>query len=176
MEEWRNVAGYEQNYLVSDMGRVMSKATGKILKACVSGPGYLTVSLCKKGDQTTYYVHRLVATAFVENPQGLPVVDHIDGNRLNNLVGNLRFCEPKNNAWNARKRAKHCSSPYKGISFDKRRGKWEAKICCEGVRTHLGYFKHPAEAALAYNRAARNKFGDYAFLNVVVDEIDSDEE
>ena len=96
-EEWRPVDGHEGLYEVSNMGNMKSlnyKRTGKekILKLRKNRDGYLVVSLCKEGAMKSYYVHRIVATAFLENPMGYTEVNHIDEDKTNNCVDNLEFC------------------------------------------------------------------------------------
>ena len=94
MEEiWKDIKGYEGLYQVSNLGRVKSKRT--ILKPAKCE--YLKVSLCKKGSQNTYYVHRLVATAFLSNENNYTHVNHKDENKYNNNVDNLEWCDSKYN-------------------------------------------------------------------------------
>ena len=88
-EEWRQIAEYE-NYEVSNLGKVRNKNTGRILKPACKG-GYLSVGLCKDSKGKTIPVHRLVALAFIENPENKPQVNHIDKNRSNNVVSNLEW-------------------------------------------------------------------------------------
>ena len=96
MEEWRDVKGFEGFYKVSNLGRVYSCYANCILKSVIRGKGYEGVSLYmgwingkKKYKQA--YVHRLVAEAFIENPDNLPEVNHKDGNKMNNCVDNLEW-------------------------------------------------------------------------------------
>lgn len=116
MEEiWKEVEGYE-NYEVSNMGRVRSvdreiyqegiglrKLKGRPVKPWHNGYGYYKVCLGSyvspdgKRKHPTEYVHRLVARAFIDNPNNLPVVDHIDFNRANNCVENLRWVSQRTN-------------------------------------------------------------------------------
>ena len=92
-EEWRDVAGYEGLYQVSNCGRVKSfqKDKIKILKSSVSPFGYLRVVLCKDFNKKNRFVHVLVAQAFIPNPDNKPQVNHIDGNKKNNHVSNLEW-------------------------------------------------------------------------------------
>ena len=96
-EEWRDVKGYEGRYMVSNLGRVKSlnySNTGKegILNARDNGKGYLRVKLWKDGKNKNCRINRLVAQAFLENPQNLPEVNHKDEDKTNNCVENLEWC------------------------------------------------------------------------------------
>lgn len=98
-ENWKNVAGYEGLYQVSDLGRVKSLKYGKvrILKPQPDGDGYPYVTLCREGKRKLIHIHRLVAKAFIPNPLNLPVVNHKDENPKNNTVDNLEWCTVKYN-------------------------------------------------------------------------------
>lgn len=107
-EEWRPVVGYEGYYEVSNMGRVRSitidavyrrngleytrKRRGRILKQQNASNGYLQVHLSKDGEHKIYRVRRIVANAFIDNPDNLPEVNHKDENKKNNRVANLEWC------------------------------------------------------------------------------------
>lgn len=67
VEEFRPIKDYER-YYVSDLGRVLNTETGKFLKMCDNGHGYFTARLYKNGKQKIFYIHRLVAQAFIDNP------------------------------------------------------------------------------------------------------------
>ena len=89
----RDIEGYEGLYQVTSYGRVYSVKSGKFLRfGKVGGGGYLQVCLHKEAKKKNYYVHRLVATAFLENPLQLPQVNHKDENPSNNRLENLEFC------------------------------------------------------------------------------------
>lgn len=95
-EEWRAIDGFE-NYMVSNCGRVKSINSyhgrgGGILTAAKRTDGYLTVVLYNKGKRFPKTVHRLVAMAFIDNPDGLEMVNHKDENKENNVVDNLEWC------------------------------------------------------------------------------------
>jgi hypothetical protein len=92
MEEWKDIVGYEGLYQVSNTGRVKSlKKCELLMKHQISNCGYCRVSLRKPKSSIKYSIHRLVAEAFLPNPNNLPQVNHIDGNKLNNLVDNLEW-------------------------------------------------------------------------------------
>ena len=109
-EQWKTII-IEQNsvsydftgkYEVSNHGRVKSlnyRGHGeiRILKPRSDKNGYLTVALCKDGKVTAFKIHRLVSTAFIPNPDNLPVVNHIDEDKTNNHVENLEWCTQKYN-------------------------------------------------------------------------------
>ena len=108
-EIWLPIEGYENLYEVSNLGRVRRlesvvnckagskrKFPGKILKPRVV-QGYLRVNLCKNGIRRSYYIHRLVSTAFIPNPENLPQVNHLSEDKLNNSVENLEWCTAKEN-------------------------------------------------------------------------------
>ena len=96
MEEiWKDKKDYEGHYQVSNLGRVKSIKFGKeiILKQHINiKGGYYYVCLLKNGKHKNYYVHRLVAEAFLPNTDNLPQVNHKDENKLNNSVDNLEWC------------------------------------------------------------------------------------
>ena len=92
--------------MVKCKGNSTRVCKGKLLKMVIDKDGYYTVCIHDNGAQFPYFVHRLVAEAFIPNSDNLPVVDHINGNRQDNRVENLRwFTVPKNNSTElARKR------------------------------------------------------------------------
>lgn len=97
MEEiWKDIEGYEGLYQVSNMGRVKSLRRNIILREGISR-GYSVLNLSKNGNPLTKKVHRLVATAFIPNPNNYPIVNHKDENRTNNCVDNLEWCTQEYN-------------------------------------------------------------------------------
>lgn len=95
MEIWKDIKGYEGLYQVSTFGRVRS--ANKLLHLNTNTYGYKHVTLSRGKSQKTMVVHRLVATAFIENPLGLPQINHKDGNKNNNTVSNLEWTTQKDN-------------------------------------------------------------------------------
>jgi hypothetical protein len=91
------------------------------------------------------------------------VIDHINGDGLDNRRANLRLATVAQNAWNSKKR--NPRSGYKGIWFAGDKGLWRAAIVCHGRRIHLGYFKDKIAAAKAYDAAARKYYGEFAKPN-----------
>ena len=165
-EEWRTIKGFEK-YEVSNYGRVRSKdrvvirndghkltLKGKLLKPITDHKGYVNVSIYNSNGIKISHVHRLVAIAFIENPNMLPQVNHKDGNKKNNNVNNLEWCDNKYNQIHA---LTHGLRKTKNvIQYDKKGNfikKWDnassAKkelnidnshiiLCCKGVRKTAG--------------------------------------
>ena len=151
MEEiWKEVKGLE-DYKVSNLGRVKSLKfyKRKILKQTLSGDGYLRLNLNREGKQFTRTVHQLVAIAFLgHTPCGFTrVVDHINHDKQDNNVENLRITTQRGNCSN---RSKQYSSKYVGVSWSKHKVKWQSKIKINGKENYLGLFTNELEASNAY--------------------------
>ena len=96
-EKWKDIAGYEGIYQISNLGRVKNTVTKEIKKQSDNGKGYKSVNLWKQNKGQTFYIHRLVAGAFIENTLNKPEVHHIDSDRSNNTVENLTWVTTKEN-------------------------------------------------------------------------------
>jgi HNH endonuclease len=120
-----------------------------------TSPGYLNVMV----DGKIYYVHRLIWKLVTGQDPGDMVIDHIDGNRLNNSWHNLRLATASNNACNQHKPPEN-KTGFKGVS-KKKRG-FVSLIRIEGKKSYLGYFPTPEEAHAAYCEAAKACHGDFA--------------
>lgn len=94
MEKWETIDGYDGLYEVSTEGRVRNTKTGKLLRQSANNKGYMRVELRKTERRNRPLVHRLVANAFIPNPEGLPQVNHKDEIKTNNKVENLEWCTP----------------------------------------------------------------------------------
>lgn len=153
IEHWLNISGYD-NYQVSNFGRIRNSTTGRILKLGNDSNGYLKVNLSKNGKVKTHQIHNLVANEFIDKIDGKNYIDHIDKNRLNNIVENLRWVSSSENSRN-RSIASNNTSNFKGVSFYKNHNKYYAEIKHEGQRYRLGHFKTAEEAARAYDKKAK---------------------
>ena len=159
LERWQKIDGYP-NYSVSTFGRVRNDKFNRILKPGTDKDGYYVVVLCNSGMKKTMKFHRIVANTFIENPEKKPCVDHIDNNRTNNNIKNLRFATIKENNQNA-SISKLNTSGTKGICWNKKAKKWHAKIYINGKSKHLGIFENINEAKIARTKAANKHFGEY---------------
>lgn len=179
-EIWKEIQGYEGEYAVSNKGRVRNKKNGKILAGAYDGYGYRFVKLYKANSKPKQIkVHRLVALAFIPNPDNLPYINHIDENKGNNNVENLEWCTASQNQ---RHSAHQKSCKIKQITKDGELVKvWESFMqieretdynrsniiqCCKGkLRSAHGYrwqYLDP-DSQKVYNRpvAALTKDGEF---------------
>lgn len=130
---------------------------------CGSGRKYAITRRMIKGKVYTCYMHRIIA-----DPANGMVVDHQNGDSLDNRIGNLRVCTKTENNRNRIGLNKDTSSVFKGVHHH--RGKfWTAGIYHQSRRMHLGCFKTEHEAARAYNEAALKYHGEFARLNIIED-------
>lgn len=99
-EKWKDIKGYEGLYQVSNLGRIKSLRgnSERILKPGANNKGYLYVRLYKNSKSKWFTLHRLVAEAFIPNPENKSQVNHIDEDKTNNVVSNLEWMTPKDNA------------------------------------------------------------------------------
>lgn len=107
MEEWKDCYGYEDCYEISNLGNIRSKPNrqntkrqGRLIKTHQGKNDYIYVCLSKDGTSKTWNIHRLVALTFLDNPLNLSQVDHIDRNKSNNVVTNLRWVSNAENQAN----------------------------------------------------------------------------
>lgn len=114
-------------------------------------------------------MHRMITKPSGTSSRGYAdvIVDHINGNTLDNRKANLRFTNVSGNLQNQRKRTKQTTSSFKGVSWNKEKQKWQVKIKANGKHIWLGYFDLEKEAARTYNEAAIRLFGEFANLNII---------
>lgn len=125
----------------------------------VTSKGYTTYASGRlEGERSKRLLHRVI----LDPPPGM-VIDHINGDGLDNRRSNLRITTQSGNMANAR--SLRGSSRFKGVSFAKGRGKWQAHIRLDGKSVSLGRFDSEEDAARAYDAAARDAFGEFALTN-----------
>lgn len=142
-EEWRDIAGYEGYYQVSNLGNVRSldrcvvgksgrtyTIRGRTMVPCGERESYFHVGLSKDGKAKSRRVHRLVAETFIPNPDNLRCVNHKDGNKRNNRVDNLEWCTHEQNV--------HHAIEHKIMTFD-----------------HMGYNKWSKESQEHYSKVRK---------------------
>jgi hypothetical protein len=141
------IGGFEGLVAVSTHGNVVRLKTGKVLQLKPNKvTGYIQVSLSKK----YVLVHRLIAHAFVRNPDPTTKtqIDHVNNIKSDNAVWNLRYVTPQENSRNRRKWS-GTSSKYIGVSWHARNNKWQSRACVDFVQHTIGYYETEEEAAHA---------------------------
>ncbi len=208
-EVWKDIKGYEGLYQVSNLGRVkrlerwVSCVDGrercypeKIVTQTLQSRGYYQCNLNDAGgaNRKARLIHRLIAEAFVPNPENYPEVDHIDRDSTNNDLSNLRWATKQQQQWNTAAEStyggKETTSKYKGVSYKPttrnrykagsraaansngwyithRKKPWSAVIMIKGKNKSIGMFHTENEAAEAYNQKAKEIHGEFAVLNKV---------
>ena len=157
-----------ESYGVSIFGNIKNLATGKILKPRLDTNGYYIVGLCENGKRLTKRIHRLLAELFIPNLEKKRCVDHIDRNRTNNKLSNLRWATDSENGQNASKRSDNTSG-VSGVSFHKKANKWRARIRLNSGEKHLGYFVEIEDAIKVRKDAEALYFGEFApVINITI--------
>lgn len=162
-EIWKDIEGYEGIYQVSNLGRIKSfdrhrktmgegirLVKGKIIKHVKKGIGYAQVTLCDNNAiKKSVLVHRIIATAFIPNPDNLSQVNHKDSNRCNNTIDNLEWVSSRENQTHRYKKEIKASK-YVGVQFRKNRNRWVSRTSIGGKMVTIGSFKDEHSAHLAY--------------------------
>lgn len=140
---WKKINGYD--YSINEFGEVRNDKNGRILKPVKVTSGYYIVCFRKNGKIKNHYIHRLLGFAFLNLTDNM-MIDHIDRDRGNNSLKNLRVVTPQQNQFNR---------DAKGYSWDKEKNKWEAYIKVNGKKKFLGYFDSEEDAREAYLEAKK---------------------
>lgn len=168
IEEWKDIEGYEGLYQVSNLGRV-KRSKGKYMKSerilmlFINTPGYLQVMLCKNNKCKKFTVHRLVANAFIPNPENKPQVNHIDEDKTNIKVSNLEWVTAKENV-NHGTRNERSSKKIKAI--DIANGEWNDYKSISECARELGLHQSSISMCL---KGKRKTSGGYTFKYKEVD-------
>jgi hypothetical protein len=163
IESFRILSDYP-DYMVSNFGRVISRKCKKekFMKQTLKKGGHLSLTLYKNKKSKTFGIHHLIGLAFISNPENKPIVDHIDRNKLNNNIINLRWVTYSENRQNVGI-SKRNTSTYKGVSFNKVSNKYKAQIGINGKSKHLGYYITAEEASEAYETQAKIIHGEFYY-------------
>jgi hypothetical protein len=148
-EQWKPIIIEKQGvlydytglYEISSLGRVKSLRNAKCLKTHKNKHGYLRVGLNKDGCQQTFLVHRLVASAFLENPNDFPDINHKDENKENNCIDNLEWCSRKYNTQYSNNRKVLCIETGRIFNNMAEAKEWcgvNIGRCCKGERKTAG--------------------------------------
>ena len=152
----KDIKGYEGKYAITSCGKVWSYLSEKFLSPRITKCGYYEVALCNNGKAKTFRIHRLVAEAYIDNPENKQEVNHKDENKLNNCINNLEWSTPKENV-NYGTRSKRMSDKMSKAIYCKELNKTFSSMieaqnqtginrglisrCCNGKLNHAGY--HP---------------------------------
>ena len=182
IEIWKPI--YDLPYEISNLGNVRRKLDSKYkyknrlyVKPYKNNKGYLCINLYKKYKCYKFQIHRLIAIAFIPNPNNLPEINHKDGNPLNNSIDNLEWCTHqynmqhswdtglhKNRFGNASKKRKSSSSKYLGVHWDSNRNKWFSSIGFKTKHYALGRYTSEIDAAKAYDKfVLENNLKQYGY-------------
>lgn len=168
-EIWKDVP--DLPYEISNLGNVQRRADatykykrGGYVKPYLNNKGYLCIHCYKEGKMYSFTIHRLIAQMFIPNPNNLPVINHIDGNPLNNSIDNLEWCTQQHNmqhAWDtglntnrhacASVKRNNGTSTYKGVSWSEQRKRWCVYVTFDKKRYGVGRYKEELDAAKAYD-------------------------
>lgn len=171
----KNIAHYER---AAEILRYEPE-TGKLIRRVTTGSrsqkgdtagridhnGYSQVSITSSGKRRNLLTHRIIW--FIHHSELPVILDHIDGSPLNNRIENLRPATNQQNQRNMRSH-KNSTSKYLGVCWDKSRNKWKASIRVNGKSKNIGRFTDEIEAAKAYDKEAREHFGEFANPNFPV--------
>ena len=151
--DWKWIDGYKNMFRIYKDGRVESVRrkwvpNNRFMNQGIRN-GYRYVQLSKDSKNKNFQIHRLIAIAFIDNPNPdkFDFVDHWNRDRLDNSIKNLRWVS---SSGNNRNRKSTGSSKYLGVSFHKQRNKWNARISIDGKSKYLGLFENEEEAHKVY--------------------------
>ena len=159
VETFVKIEGFE-NYEVSNLGKVRNIKSGRIIKPSLNKNGYLRLWLCENNKKKYLYLHRIIATAFIDNSEEKPCVNHIDENKTNNDLSNLEWCTERENAIHGTRTKRAAEKHFKKViqldlnenvlnefesmkQAEQETGVFARNIssCCNGKRKSAGGFK-----------------------------------
>lgn len=167
LEEWRPIVGYEGKYWVSDKGRVKNK-DGRLMLQHLTNSGYPAIRLYSKGNENRKCIHRLIAEAFILNPDNLKTVNHKDLNKTNNNLENLEWMSIRQNVQHYYDFLRQDPETFAAKYINRRKSKKfktaKKVFCFDFNRNFIQEFPSPKTAAEFYG-LSQNKM--YEFLDKV---------
>ena len=163
MEIYKIIKKFE-NYEISNFGNVKNIKTGRILKPVINSNGYLQVILSKDKKKYTHYVHRLLAQNFIPNPNNKLCIDHINNDKLDNSLTNLRWASFSENNRN-KSMYKNNTSGIKGVSWSKISNKWQVQL----NNKHFGFYETKEEAIKVRKEKANEINGEFVNSSEVIE-------
>lgn len=152
-EKWKQIKGYS-NYQVSNKGRVRSNKNKtrcyRVMTTIEKSDGYLCINLMKDSKMKQFVVHRLVAQAFKRNPKNLPIVNHKDRNKKNNIINNLEWCTARHNVSHSCKYLQK-TTDVTGVHIQL--NSFIVRMGSKGISLNLGSYKTKKEAEKVYKKA-----------------------
>lgn len=153
--EWKTINDYP-NYQISKCG-IVKNNKDKIIKSRININGYQIINLSKDNIKKTFALHRLIGTHYIEKKnENLCLLDHIDRDKLNNSIDNLRWIDYNGNN---RNKSVYNKCGYTGVY--KRNDRYIARIRVDGFKKYLGSFETPEEAGDAYQKAYDESMKQY---------------
>ena len=163
-EEWKEIIDCP-GYFISNFGNVKSKKyPDRLLKPNTLSNGYHQYRLSNDGECFTFKASRLVAKYFIDGYDDNFQVDHVDHDKTNNKVSNLRYATQSQNNTNRRGYGR---SKYKGVSFSEKKQRWEVRIANSKIKKRFGSYETEIEAAKIYNEKLKELglVTEYTILN-----------
>ena len=182
LDEYFDIPNYEGLYKINKNCEVISLPKPNQKKYITKKPeihkGYHRTTLFKNGKGKHFFIHQLMAIVFIGINKEKTHINHIDGNKLNNNIDNIEWCTPKENiahsiktglaGTNRCRKHKTNKSGYIGVHFHKHIKKFCARLILQnGLRKNLGYFNSAKDAAIAYNNALLNEWGNEYEFNII---------
>ncbi len=159
MQEFKIIKNFE-NYSISNFGNVRNDKTGRIMKKS-NKDGYKVIGLTDVyGIYKHKRIHRLIAEAFIPNPDNKPFIDHINNQKDDNRIDNLRWCTPSENSGNTQLPYNNTSG-LKGVYFLKSTKKWRAQITINGINKNLGNYTNKEDALKARLKKSVEIYGEF---------------